>query len=149
MRRKIPLCHAARQGRHDDPFKISNTAIKRSAGLKTRRLGRLAGVRIARAAHDDAESGGMHSIHAGNPSTTRATPPDPISNVRQPQMVNMPIVRRAAVWENNAAREGQPKTFRRHNHHLEPIRQALLPFTFSPSPAIPLDDRCRIGQHLN
>ena len=113
MRRKIPLCHAARQGRHDDPFKISNTAIKRSAGLKTRRLGRLAGVRIARAAHDDAESGGMHSIHAGNPSTTRATPPDPISDVRQPQMVNMPIVRRAAVWENNAAREGRRHTFRR------------------------------------
>ena len=75
MRRKNPLCHAARQGRHDDPFKISNTAIKRSAGLKTRRLGGLAGVRIARAAHDDAESGGMHSIHPGNPSTTRATPP--------------------------------------------------------------------------
>ena len=113
MRRKIPLCHAARQGRHDDPFKISNTAIKRSAGLKTRRLGGLAGVRIARAAHDDAESGGMHSIHAGNPSTTRATPPDPISDVRQPQMVNMPIVRRAAVWENNAAREGRRHTFRR------------------------------------
>jgi hypothetical protein len=149
MRRKIPLCHAARQGRHDDPFKIGNAAIKRSAGSKTRPLGRLAGVRIARAAHD-AEPGGMHSIHPGNPSTTRATPPDPISDARRPQKVNV----RFAAWrglgkqcgERRAAAHISPSE---NNHDLEPIRQAVFAGYFLSIPAIPVDDRCPIGQHLN
>jgi hypothetical protein len=82
MRRKNPLCRAAVGAAQDDPFKSAKAAINRSAALKSRRLGRLAGVRIARAAHDYAEPGGMDSTHPGNPSTTRATPSDLLSNVR-------------------------------------------------------------------
>lgn len=82
MRRKKPLCRAAVAATQDDPFKSAKAAINRSAALESRRLGRLAGVRIARAAHDYAEPGGMDSIHPGNPSTTRATPSDLLSNVR-------------------------------------------------------------------
>ena len=82
MRRKNPLCRAAIAATQDDPFKSAKAAINRSAALKSRRLGRFAGVRTARAAHDYAEPGGMDSIHPGNPSTTRATPSDLLSNVR-------------------------------------------------------------------
>jgi len=150
MRRKIPLCHAARQGRHDDPFKIGNVAIKRSAGLETCRLGRLAGVRVARAAHDNDEPGGMHSIHPGNPSITRATPPDPISNVRRPQTVNV----RFAAWRGLGKQCGERRAAARispseNNHDLEPIGQALFAGYFLSIPVTPVDDRCPIGQHLN
>jgi hypothetical protein len=60
-------------------------------------------------------------------------------------------LQRAAVWENNAAREGRRKTFRRQKITTiwNPSEKALLPVTFSPSPAIAVNDDCRIGQYLN
>jgi hypothetical protein len=36
-----------------------------------------------------------------------------------------------------------------NNHDLEPIGQALFAGYFLSIPAIPVDDRCPIGQHLN
>jgi hypothetical protein len=70
MRRKNPLCRAARRGRARRPVQISESCdLIGRPRLKSRRLGRLAGARIARAAHDYAEPGGMDSIHPGNPST--------------------------------------------------------------------------------
>jgi hypothetical protein len=134
----------------NDPFKSADAAIKRSAVLKTRRLGRLAGVRVARAAHDDAEPCGMDFIHPGNPSTTRATPRDLLSKLRWPPKVNIPICGVRGVGkqcgERRAAAHISPSE---NNHDLEPIRRSFLPVTFSPSPANPVDDRCRIGQYLN
>jgi hypothetical protein len=65
-------------------------------------------------------------------------------------MVNIPIcgVRR---FGKTMRREkgGGAHSPSENNHDLEPIRQVLFAGYFLSIPAIPVDDRCPIGQHLN
>jgi hypothetical protein len=70
--------------------------------------------------------------------------------VPQPQTVNIPNGGVGGLGkqcgERRAAAHVSPPE---NNHDLEPIRQALFAGYFLSIPAIPVDDRCSIGQHLN
>jgi hypothetical protein len=62
-------------------------------------------------------------------------------------MVNTPICGVGKqCGERRAAAHISPSE---NNHDLEPIEKALFAGYFLSIPVIPVDDRCRIGQHLN
>src|SRR5580704_10322760 len=65
-------------------------------------------------------------------------------------MVNTPI---CGVWRcrKTMRREKGGGAFSpsENNHDLEPIGKVLFAGYFLSIPVIPVDDRCRIGQHLN